>query len=234
MFFWIVENDELLLAWDSRKWDHTTKLRLVIKGFYWSARVLVRPLLCPVSGECNYSVPSGFIPGCSCSCPASAKDPWVTVVCLRASWTSWTVCCVHCSSHKLQPSAGLKVKSASKCVACRPPQIRDVFGAEITSRKWVWVCFPGVLDIPMISWVVMLVSRLLDCVASIEDEAAGGKKHLGGKERERSFTGTWTVLWNYSSPFVLNPQFTLFIPLYDFHVSSGLDYVIYKWSLFIF
>lgn len=48
----------------------------------------------------------------------------------------------------------------------------------------------GVLDIPMISWVVMLVSRLLDYVASIEDDASGGKKHLGGKERERSFTGT--------------------------------------------
>uniref|UniRef100_A0A7N8WZL8 Dual E2 ubiquitin-conjugating enzyme/E3 ubiquitin-protein ligase BIRC6 n=1 Tax=Mastacembelus armatus TaxID=205130 RepID=A0A7N8WZL8_9TELE len=37
----------------------------------------------------------------------------------------------------------------------------------------------GVLDIPMISWVVMLVSRLLDCVANIEDETSGGKKHLG-------------------------------------------------------
>ncbi|KAL6101444.1 birc6 [Pungitius sinensis] len=52
----------------------------------------------------------------------------------------------------------------------------------------------GVLDIPMISWVVMLVSRLLDCVANIEDEAAGGKKHLGGKERERSFTG---IQWSF-------------------------------------
>ncbi|KAI9525107.1 Baculoviral IAP repeat-containing protein 6 [Dissostichus eleginoides] len=52
----------------------------------------------------------------------------------------------------------------------------------------------GVLDIPMISWVVMLVSRLLDYVASIEDEAAGGKKHLGGKERERSFTG---IQWSF-------------------------------------
>uniref|UniRef100_A0A3Q2XNE1 Baculoviral IAP repeat containing 6 n=1 Tax=Hippocampus comes TaxID=109280 RepID=A0A3Q2XNE1_HIPCM len=31
----------------------------------------------------------------------------------------------------------------------------------------------GVLDIPMISWVVMLVSRLLDYVTSIEDEASG-------------------------------------------------------------
>lgn len=49
--------------------------------------------------------------------------------------------------------------------------------------------FLGVLDIPMISWVVMLVSRLLDYVASIEDEASGAKKHVGGKERERSFTG---------------------------------------------
>lgn len=51
------------------------------------------------------------------------------------------------------------------------------------------VCFAGVLDIPMISWVVMLVSRLLDYVASIEDEASGGKKHLGGKERGRTLTG---------------------------------------------
>lgn len=59
---------------------------------------------------------------------------------------------------------------------------------EIQLGRCVFV--PGVLDIPMISWVVMLVSRLLDYVASIEDEAAGGKKHLGGKERERSFTGT--------------------------------------------
>lgn len=49
--------------------------------------------------------------------------------------------------------------------------------------------FAGVLDIPMISWVVMLVSRLLDYVATIEDEASGVKKHLGGKERERTFTG---------------------------------------------
>ncbi|XP_029377805.1 baculoviral IAP repeat-containing protein 6 isoform X4 [Echeneis naucrates] len=40
----------------------------------------------------------------------------------------------------------------------------------------------GVLDIPMISWVVMLVSRLLDYVASIEDEASGAKKHLGGNQ----------------------------------------------------
>ncbi|XP_039995720.1 baculoviral IAP repeat-containing protein 6 [Xiphias gladius] len=52
----------------------------------------------------------------------------------------------------------------------------------------------GVLDIPMISWVVMLVSRLLDYVASIEDEASGGKKHLGGKERERTFTG---IQWSF-------------------------------------
>lgn len=52
------------------------------------------------------------------------------------------------------------------------------------------VCSTGVLDIPMISWVVMLVSKLLDYVATIEDEASGGKKQLGGKERERTFTGT--------------------------------------------
>ncbi|XP_029926712.1 baculoviral IAP repeat-containing protein 6 isoform X5 [Myripristis murdjan] len=55
----------------------------------------------------------------------------------------------------------------------------------------------GVLDIPMISWVVMLVSRLLDYVASIEDEASGGKKHLGGKDRERTFTGNqWSFINN--------------------------------------
>ncbi|KAM4615408.1 dual E2 ubiquitin-conjugating enzyme/E3 ubiquitin-protein ligase BIRC6 [Polymixia lowei] len=55
----------------------------------------------------------------------------------------------------------------------------------------------GVLDIPMISWVVMLVSRLLDYVASVEDEASGGKKHLGGKDRERTFTGNqWSFINN--------------------------------------
>lgn len=42
----------------------------------------------------------------------------------------------------------------------------------------------------MISWVVMLVSRLLDYVANVEDEPSGGKKHLVGKERERALTGT--------------------------------------------
>ncbi|XP_028983369.1 baculoviral IAP repeat-containing protein 6 isoform X2 [Betta splendens] len=52
----------------------------------------------------------------------------------------------------------------------------------------------GVLDIPMISWVVMLVSRLLDYVATIEDEGSGGKKHLGGKERDRTFTG---IQWSF-------------------------------------
>lgn len=41
----------------------------------------------------------------------------------------------------------------------------------------------------MISWVVMLVSRLLDYVANIEDEPSGGKKPLVGKERERALTG---------------------------------------------
>ena len=47
----------------------------------------------------------------------------------------------------------------------------------------------GVLDIPMISWVVMLVSRLLDYVATVEDEAAAAKKPLNGKDRERFLTG---------------------------------------------
>lgn len=41
----------------------------------------------------------------------------------------------------------------------------------------------------MVSWVVMLVSRLLDYVASVEDEASSAKKHLGAKDRERTFTG---------------------------------------------
>uniref|UniRef100_A0A3P9A243 Dual E2 ubiquitin-conjugating enzyme/E3 ubiquitin-protein ligase BIRC6 n=2 Tax=Esox lucius TaxID=8010 RepID=A0A3P9A243_ESOLU len=55
----------------------------------------------------------------------------------------------------------------------------------------------GVLDVPMISWVVMLVSRLLDYVASVEDEASAGKKHLGGKERERTSTGSqWSFINN--------------------------------------
>lgn len=41
----------------------------------------------------------------------------------------------------------------------------------------------------MISWVVMLVSRLLDYVATVEDEAASAKKALNGKDRERLMTG---------------------------------------------
>lgn len=51
------------------------------------------------------------------------------------------------------------------------------------------VLFAGVLDIPMISWVVMLVSRLLDYVATVEDEAATAKKPLNGKDRDRFLTG---------------------------------------------
>ncbi|XP_039574732.1 baculoviral IAP repeat-containing protein 6 isoform X5 [Passer montanus] len=55
----------------------------------------------------------------------------------------------------------------------------------------------GVLDIPMISWVVMLVSRLLDYVATVEDEAATAKKPLNGKERERFVTGNqWSFINN--------------------------------------
>ncbi|XP_060609978.2 baculoviral IAP repeat-containing protein 6 isoform X2 [Anolis sagrei] len=58
-------------------------------------------------------------------------------------------------------------------------------------------CTEGVLDIPMISWVVMLVSRLLDCVATVEDEAATAKKLLNGKERERFLTGNqWSFINN--------------------------------------
>ncbi|XP_069464004.1 baculoviral IAP repeat-containing protein 6 isoform X2 [Ambystoma mexicanum] len=55
----------------------------------------------------------------------------------------------------------------------------------------------GVLDIPMISWVVMLVSRLLDYVATVEDEAATAKKPLNGKERDRFFSGNqWSFINN--------------------------------------
>ncbi|XP_055983998.1 baculoviral IAP repeat-containing protein 6 isoform X2 [Sorex fumeus] len=55
----------------------------------------------------------------------------------------------------------------------------------------------GVLDIPMISWVVMLVSRLLDYVATVEDEAAAAKKPLNGKDRERLVTGNqWSFINN--------------------------------------
>ncbi|KAK9411867.1 baculoviral IAP repeat-containing protein 6 [Crotalus adamanteus] len=58
-------------------------------------------------------------------------------------------------------------------------------------------CSEGVLDIPMISWVVMLVSRLLDYVATVEDEAATSKKPLNGKERERFLTGNqWSFINN--------------------------------------
>ncbi|XP_044308535.1 baculoviral IAP repeat-containing protein 6 isoform X5 [Varanus komodoensis] len=58
-------------------------------------------------------------------------------------------------------------------------------------------CTEGVLDIPMISWVVMLVSRLLDYVATVEDEAATSKKPLNGKERERFLTGNqWSFINN--------------------------------------
>lgn len=57
------------------------------------------------------------------------------------------------------------------------------------------MCAAGVLDIPMISWVVMLVSRLLDYVASVEDEATATKKHLGGKDRERVFIGVSSMVF---------------------------------------
>lgn len=45
----------------------------------------------------------------------------------------------------------------------------------------------------MISWVVMLVSRLLDYVATVEDEAAAAKKPLNGKDRDRFPTGTTSL-----------------------------------------
>uniref|UniRef100_A0A8D0H8S2 Dual E2 ubiquitin-conjugating enzyme/E3 ubiquitin-protein ligase BIRC6 n=2 Tax=Sphenodon punctatus TaxID=8508 RepID=A0A8D0H8S2_SPHPU len=57
----------------------------------------------------------------------------------------------------------------------------------------------GVLDIPMISWVVMLVSRLLDYVATVEDEAATAKKPLNGKERDFINNSLHTQSLNRSS-----------------------------------
>lgn len=55
----------------------------------------------------------------------------------------------------------------------------------------------------MISWVVMLVSRLLDYVATVEDEAATAKKPLNGKERERFLTGRQCLfLIKYQSLFL--------------------------------
>lgn len=66
----------------------------------------------------------------------------------------------------------------------------------------VCVCATGVLDIPMISWVVMLVSRLLDSVSTIEDEASGGKKNLAGKERERPGSGMSGVRFVKSQTFI--------------------------------
>lgn len=66
--------------------------------------------------------------------------------------------------------------------------IREIFDVMCVTHVFFCV-FIGVLDIPMISWVVMLVSRLLDYVASVEDEATAAKKPLGSKDRERSFTG---------------------------------------------
>ncbi|XP_054832768.1 baculoviral IAP repeat-containing protein 6 isoform X2 [Eublepharis macularius] len=58
-------------------------------------------------------------------------------------------------------------------------------------------CTEGVLDIPMISWVVMLVSRLLDYVATVEDDSATAKKPLNGKDRERCLTGNqWSFINN--------------------------------------
>lgn len=128
-----------------------------------------------------------FVPGCLCYCLASAKDLWATAACWRASWTSWTACCHHCSNHKLLPNAGLKVHDL-----WHEEHLRSDIFSESEKYEFALMWFPGVLDIPMISWVVMLVSRLLDYVASIEDEASGGKKHLSGKERERTITGIST------------------------------------------
>lgn len=41
----------------------------------------------------------------------------------------------------------------------------------------------------MISWVVMLVFRLLDYVVIVEDEVVVVKKFLNGKDRERFLIG---------------------------------------------
>lgn len=61
----------------------------------------------------------------------------------------------------------------------------------------------------MISWVVMLVSRLLDYVANVEDEPSGGKKHLVGKERERALAGTSCTLRPTSHHITHTPTFSL-------------------------
>ncbi|XP_078714316.1 dual E2 ubiquitin-conjugating enzyme/E3 ubiquitin-protein ligase BIRC6 isoform X2 [Lampetra fluviatilis] len=73
------------------------------------------------------------------------------------------------------------------------------------STGWEDVQPCGVLDIPLVSWVLMLVSRLLDCVTSAEDEGlavgAGGKKIAVDKEIERLLAGNqWSFVNNSFQP----------------------------------
>lgn len=89
-----------------------------------------------------------------------------------------------------QPQAAAQARAEGTTKIFRASVLKRLSSNHTPVNVWPsFVCFPGVLDIPMISWVVMLVSRLLDYVANIEDEPSGGKKHLVGKERERALTG---------------------------------------------
>lgn len=89
----------------------------------------------------------------------------------------------------------------------------------------------------MISWVVMLVSRLLDYVANIEDEASGGKKHPGGKERERTLTGISIAQFPFKSTESYNLQVFFSCKTLPFegltfkekkHILLGFNYLINK------
>ncbi|KAG5831644.1 hypothetical protein ANANG_G00305910 [Anguilla anguilla] len=97
-----------------------------------------------------------------------------------------------------QPAAAAAAQWRTEGGGFRGPAAGAGAGAGVAGESaGVSVCAAGVLDIPMISWVVMLVSRLLDYVASVEDEAAAAKKHLGGKERDRVITGNqWSFINN--------------------------------------
>uniref|UniRef100_UPI00358FA005 baculoviral IAP repeat-containing protein 6 n=1 Tax=Myxine glutinosa TaxID=7769 RepID=UPI00358FA005 len=59
----------------------------------------------------------------------------------------------------------------------------------------------GILDIPLVSWVLMLISRLMDCVTSADEEggasALGGRKLPLDKELERLLAGNqWSFVTN--------------------------------------
>uniref|UniRef100_A0A8C4Q1J4 Dual E2 ubiquitin-conjugating enzyme/E3 ubiquitin-protein ligase BIRC6 n=1 Tax=Eptatretus burgeri TaxID=7764 RepID=A0A8C4Q1J4_EPTBU len=59
----------------------------------------------------------------------------------------------------------------------------------------------AILDIPLVSWVLMLISRLMDCVTSADEEggasASGGRKLPLDKELERLLAGNqWSFVTN--------------------------------------